>query len=123
MIKPIEPFRRVSIAGLLPLLLTFFNLYSFAQHTSVSPFPGFDCRIDQVGIQERKISIECAVSNVEAGRWALRFRDQFAGVDRLSERIFQLKVRDEKGTALPLEIRGEFKPITAEERTQLTGQH
>ncbi|MCI0338842.1 MAG: hypothetical protein L0226_14810 [Acidobacteria bacterium] len=38
---------------------------------------------------------------------ALRFVDQFAGVGSLSERIFALRVQDEAGAILPLEIRGD----------------
>jgi len=49
--------------------------------------------------------VSCAVA-LPAGRFQLRFADQFAGVDRLSERVYRLKISEDKSAALLPEIRG-----------------
>jgi predicted metalloprotease with PDZ domain len=64
------------------------------------------CRIDGVSPQNRAIAVNCAAAP-PAGKFQLRFADQFAGVDRLSERVYGLKIRDDKGVVLPPEIRGD----------------
>jgi predicted metalloprotease with PDZ domain len=50
--------------------------------------------------------VSCAAA-LPAGRFQLRFADQFAGVDRLSERVYGLKIRDDAGAVLLPEIRGD----------------
>ncbi len=65
------------------------------------------CRIDQISPQSRSLKVSCRVSDLPAGRLSLRFLDRFAGVSRLDERVFALKVLNERGVALPLEIKGD----------------
>jgi len=64
------------------------------------------CRVTNISSQNRTLAITCAISTPPAGRISLRFLNQFASVDRMSERIVGLKVRDAAGAALQLEIRG-----------------
>jgi len=64
------------------------------------------CRIDRISPQNRTLAVSCATA-LPAEKFQLRFADQFAGVDRLSERVYGLKIKDDKGVVLPLEIRGD----------------
>lgn len=68
--------------------------------------PELTCRIDRISPQDRALAVSCAAA-LPAGRFQLRFADQFAGVDRLSERVYRLKIRDDAGVVLPPEIRGD----------------
>jgi predicted metalloprotease with PDZ domain len=103
----------VILARVFPLLLLFAissPAHAGFAHQVVNVQPGagaaLTCRLDQISPPDRKLDVSCAMSIPPAHRLALRFTDQFAGIDRLSERIFSLKVRDEQGAVLPLEIRG-----------------
>jgi predicted metalloprotease with PDZ domain len=64
------------------------------------------CRIDGISPRDRALSVNCA-GDLPAEKFQVRFVDQFAGVDRLSERVYGLKVRDDNGAALLPEIRGD----------------
>jgi len=64
------------------------------------------CRIDRISPQNRTLAVSCAAA-LPAEKFQLRFADQFAGVDRLSERVYRLKIKDDKGAVLPPEIRGD----------------
>ncbi len=94
---------------ILPLFaaLAFFIslIQAFGQSPPINHIPELSCRIDRISPQERSLAISCAAT-LTAGRFQLRFADEFAGVDRLSERVYGLKIRDDKGAALLPEIRG-----------------
>ncbi|HKQ79372.1 MAG TPA: hypothetical protein VJ810_37100 [Blastocatellia bacterium] len=64
------------------------------------------CRIDRISPQNRTLAVSCAAT-LPAEKFELRFTDRFAGVERLSERVYGLKIRDDEGGVLPLEIRGD----------------
>jgi hypothetical protein len=64
------------------------------------------CRIDRISPQNRTLAVSCGVA-LPAEKFELRFANQFAGVDRLSERVYGLKIKDDDGAVLPLEIRGD----------------
>ncbi|MGE0128322.1 MAG: hypothetical protein AB7U82_09605 [Blastocatellales bacterium] len=64
------------------------------------------CRIDRISPQNRALAVSCAAA-LSADKFQLRFADQFAGVEGLSERVYGLKIKDDKGGVLPLEIRGD----------------
>ena len=91
------------------LLVFFFLAYFISfitpsrQSAHLAPAP---CRIDRISPQNHSLAINCAVLS-QAGKFDLRFADQFAGVDRLSDRVYGLKIRDEHDAILQLEIRGE----------------
>jgi predicted metalloprotease with PDZ domain len=67
----------------------------------------FDCSINRISPQSRSLNISCTTSPLSTGRFGLHFTDQFAGVDRLSERVFALKLRGENNLVLQPEISGD----------------
>lgn len=82
------------------------------------------CHIADVSLTARTLGVSCrfqdsslqANSNLE-----LRFRDEYAGVRRLSERIFALKIQDEKGNQLRPEIFGDgLYKVTLKEAQGIT---
>ncbi len=78
------------------------------------------CRIDRISPQKRALAVSCA-AEAPAEKFQLRFADRFAGVDRLSERVYGLKIKDGKGAALSLEIRGDgLYRSEAQERGRIT---
>ncbi|HKX33159.1 MAG TPA: hypothetical protein VJ302_36100, partial [Blastocatellia bacterium] len=94
----------------LTLLLAFYSS-SFTEATdriltSVNP-PRGNCQIDQLSPTDRRLSVSCRFSGLASYRSVLRFADQFAGVDRLSDRIFALRMKDETGANVQLEIKGD----------------
>lgn len=68
--------------------------------------PKLDCHINQISTSNRSATITCSAANLPAGKTALQFTDQFAGVDQLSDRIHALKVSTSINSTLPLELRG-----------------
>lgn len=94
--------------GTLPIInslamLIFVSAAAFGQ--SFQP-AGLKCLINQLSARHRSLRIECLIANPPYGKTSLQFVDQFAGVNRLSERIRSLKIYDKQGVSLPLEIRG-----------------
>jgi len=67
--------------------------------------PRLTCAIERVDRVSRSIGIDCEIEGLAPGRAALRFRDRFAGIDRLSERIYGIRLTA-GGNRIPLEIRG-----------------
>ncbi|MEK7832723.1 MAG: hypothetical protein AAB401_16640 [Acidobacteriota bacterium] len=65
-----------------------------------------NCQINHISQLNRSLTISCSVEAFPVGKTAINFVDQFAGVDRLSERVHSLKITTANGEALPLEIRG-----------------
>lgn len=55
----------------------------------------------------RSLNLDCTVSSAPSRKLRLNFVDDQAGVTRLSERLYGLKVQDEGGSALPVEILGD----------------
>jgi len=92
-----------ALASALGFLLTGYCLLSTAY--CATP-PQLTCQISSISPQGRSLSVACATSDLPPGKYQVRFTDQFAGLDHLSERIFAFKARDESGAALPLELRG-----------------
>lgn len=69
-----------------------------------------DCRISDVSPSARTLKVSCALtqsSSSDANQIEFRFRNRFAGVERLSERIFALKFTDADGRQLRPEILGD----------------
>jgi predicted metalloprotease with PDZ domain len=90
----------------LPLILCLLSAFCFLPAV-YGAAPPLTCHITEIAPRSRSLHVSCALSASMPGKWELRFADQFAGLTRLSERIFALKVRDSGGAALPLEIRGD----------------
>lgn len=65
------------------------------------------CRIFDISPEKRTLSITCLIREAEEGRNVLRFLDQFAGIENLSDRIGAVRLRDASGATLPTEIRGD----------------
>src|SRR5437867_11049730 len=55
------------------------------------------CRISEISSRSRSLSVSCSCSTLAAGKWQLHFTDEFAGINRLSERVYGLKARDAGG--------------------------
>jgi len=92
-------------ANLLILLFATLSLsgsLAFAQSSE----PPLDCIINRVSQSSRSVGISCSIANLPSGKTTMLFPDEFAGVDRLSERIHFLKVTNAQSITLPLEIRG-----------------
>lgn len=65
-----------------------------------------DCRISRISPANHSLEINCAIADPPSGKLAIQFIDEFAGINRLSERLSSVKITGEQGRALPLEIRG-----------------
>jgi len=91
------------VANTLSLLLLLIALTGSA----LSQAPQIGCRIDQISPENRSLRIDCLVTALSARKITLRFKDEFAGIDRLSERIDSLKGADARGAELKPEIRGD----------------
>ncbi len=48
----------------------------------------------------------CVIAVAQEGRNLLRFLDQFAGIDKLSDRFVAVKLQDASGQPVPVELRG-----------------
>ncbi len=93
-----------SQAVLLPL---FFLIYfpPQAAYSQAASKPRMNCLIDGVSPGERMLDVGCHLTGLPAGKVALRFKDRYAGVDGLSERIYSLRASDAAGNSLLPEIR------------------
>lgn len=80
----------------------FLSAQAYAQTPTSLPL---ECVIEQVSLPDHSLRIDCSLE-ASTGRMAVGFPDEFAGVDRLSERVFSVKVLDTQRGAMPLEIRG-----------------
>ncbi|MEP7273073.1 MAG: hypothetical protein ABI882_16355, partial [Acidobacteriota bacterium] len=65
------------------------------------------CKISDMLPEKRTLAVTCTLAQPREGRNQFSFLDQFAGIDKLSQRISGLKVREIAGKDLPLEIRGD----------------
>lgn len=90
-------------------LRSLFLLFCLTASVYCRPLSGsasLSCQISDLSVHHRSLRISCTTSVLPAGKSQLRFLDQFAGLDRLSERVFALRVKDAAGAVLPLEIHG-----------------
>ena len=79
---------------------------------SIPPLP-LECVIQQISLPNHSARITCLTSaslgaspGASPGKLAVRFPDEFAGIDRLSDRIYSIKAVDAQQSAMPVEIRG-----------------
>ena len=87
--------------------LTFFPLFTNGSGVAASGVaPDLNCRIDRISPQNRSLAVSCDAA-WPAEKYQLRFADRFAGVASLSDRVYGLKIKDDQGAVLPLEIRGD----------------
>lgn len=92
---------------------------AFSQSPSTENLPELTCRIDRISPQYRALVVSCAATP-PPGKFQLRFTDEFAGIDHLSERVYGLKIRDEAGVVLLPEIRGDgLYRLNAPERRRI----
>ncbi|MGH9842057.1 MAG: hypothetical protein ACREEM_25165 [Blastocatellia bacterium] len=75
--------------------------FAFAQS------PQLHCRIHQISTQDRSLRVECRLAGPPAGKVSLRIKDQFADMERLSERVHGLKISGADGGAVLPELRGD----------------
>ncbi len=64
----------------------------------------FTCRISDISVSDRSFDVACQIPARDRVR--LFFKEEFAGIDRLNERIFSPRVRDANGQSIVLELRG-----------------
>jgi len=89
------------------LALSVLALVCLPAFGQVPPPPLLKCQINKISQANHSAEISCSVSvQATTGKTAIQFADQFAGVDRLSERVHSLKLTTASGEPLPLEIRG-----------------
>jgi predicted metalloprotease with PDZ domain len=92
-------------------------------------FPAFastlTCEISSIAPTERTCKIRCTASGFPpTGKLEFRFLDRFAGIERLSERIFGLRVNDATGQRLIPEVRGNGSyHIATEQAAQITFEY
>lgn len=68
----------------------------------------FTCEISSIVPADRACKIRCVVADLPAtGKVELRFLDRFAGIERLSERIIGLQIKDVAGQRIMPEMRGQ----------------
>lgn len=91
------------------LFLPFLVFLCFPVFGQSAPPPRINCQINRISQPNHSVEISCSVDGLgdTSGKTAISFVDQFAGVDRLSERVHALKLTTASGEALPLEIRGD----------------
>src|SRR5215813_6741668 len=91
---------KVGILTGLALLILSFQLTAFGQERT-QPLA---CRVFNISPSSRTLEVACTASGLAGPKVEMRFVDSFAGVERLSERIFKPRVRDSAGSPLQLEI-------------------
>ncbi len=95
------------------LLLSAFRLLSSAFCLLLSAFCllpsayGFPltCEISELQPRHRSLKVSCQAT-LPPGRAQVKFAEDFAGIQRLSERVFSLRVKDSNGAPLSPEIQG-----------------
>lgn len=92
------------IRGLLVSTIALLFLISSAPATRADV--ATTCTIAEISPEKRTLVVTCLMSAPREGRNLLTFVDQFAGIDRLSDRIGPIKLRGADGAAVPIEIRG-----------------
>jgi predicted metalloprotease with PDZ domain len=97
---------RSVLRALGPVLILSLQLTAFGQERASS----LACRVFNISPASRSLEVACTASRLSgpmAGpKVEIRFLDSFAGIERLSDRIFKPRVRDSAGVQLQLEIRG-----------------
>ena len=89
------------------LALSFLALFCLPALGQIPQPPLLNCQINKISQANHSAEISCSVGvQATTGKTAILFADQFAGVDRLSERVHSLKLTTASGETLPLEIRG-----------------
>jgi predicted metalloprotease with PDZ domain len=97
----VKPIAKLAIA------LFTLSLFPGSQILGQSPnYLRLDCRINRISAANHSLEINCVIADLLAGKLAMQFVDDFAGVNHLSERIHGVRVTNERGDVLPLEIRG-----------------
>jgi predicted metalloprotease with PDZ domain len=85
----------------------FFFLSALLVFPAVSFAATLFCQISAFSPDERSFKVSCAVSDLPTtGKIELRFADRFAGIERLSERIYGVQIKDASGQRLLPEILG-----------------
>ena len=64
----------------------------------------FSCRIFNVSVLDRAFDVACQIPARERVR--LFFKEEYAGIEKLNERVFSPRVRDSNGQSITLELRG-----------------
>ncbi len=64
----------------------------------------FSCRIFNVSVPDRAFDVTCQIPARERVR--LFFKEEYAGIEKLNERVFSPRVRDANGQSITLELRG-----------------
>lgn len=64
----------------------------------------FTCRVSEISPASRSLAVSCQIPASERVR--VRFRESFAGIDKLYERITSPRIRDGAGNPITLELRG-----------------
>ena len=72
---------------------------------AVYSFP-LTCEISDIQPRSRALKVSCSAA-LPPGRSQLTFAEEFAGLQRLSERVFSLRVKDSNGASLSPEIQGQ----------------
>ena len=62
----------------------------------------FSCRIFNVSVPDRAFDVTCQIPVRERVR--LFFKEEYAGVEKLNERVFSPRVRDANGQSITLEL-------------------
>lgn len=79
-------------------------LVTFCLLSSAYSFP-LTCQITDISPEKRSLRVNCETV-LTRGKYQLALTDEFAGIQRLSERIYSLKITDAQATALKPEIYG-----------------
>jgi len=84
---------------------TFFLLSTFYFLLSTSYCSPLTCEISDIQPRSRSLRVTCQTT-LPKGRHQLKFTDEFAGIERLGERVYSLRASDSNGHALSPEIQG-----------------
>ncbi len=102
-----ENFRRLVGGERLLLLQPVISLALFLLFCSpVFAVPTF-CQISEIAPSAQSFKVSCRVSELPPnGKFEMRFVDRFAGIEKLSERVFSLRIKDANGQRILPEILG-----------------
>jgi hypothetical protein len=64
----------------------------------------FSCRIFNISVSDRAFDVACQIPARD--RVHVFFKEEYAGIEKLNERVFSPRVRDANGQSITLEIRG-----------------
>jgi hypothetical protein len=87
--------------------LQLLSLVLLLSATAFTQSPSLHCQVTDISARARSLRVACQLAGGPAGRLRVQFRDEFAGMRGLSERVSGLRISGADGAAVLPEMPGE----------------